>query len=218
MANRLDDLLNGPHLRLPRMLDAVSDWWSGRRPRVRMMTGLLLVVAVLVGLDARVRAIDARWGGTPQPALVAVSDLAVGDAPQAVRRVRLPPAALPAGAIAEVADTARLALAAPAGTVLTRRHLDARGPAAGLAAGMRAVPIPTQAGWGVVAGAWVDVWVLGDGDAPARLVARARPVVQVRDEAAGLTSLVGLSGTEVQAVTGGLATGGVLLTHAPAPR
>lgn len=217
MSRRIDDLLHGPHLRLPRLLDAVSDWWSGRRPRVRMVTGLLLVVAVLVGLDARVRAIDARWGGAPQPALVAASDLAVGDAPRAVRRVRLPPAALPAGAVAEVADTARLALAAPAGTVLTRRHLDARGPAAGLATGMRAVPIPTQAGWGVVAGAWVDVWVLGDGDAPARLVARARPVLQVRDEAAGLTSLVGLSGSEVQAVTGGLATGGILLTHAPAP-
>lgn len=217
MARRLDDLLHGPHLRLPRALDALSDWWSGLRPRVRMVAGLLAVVGVTLALDARVRDIDARWGGAPVTAVVAAQDLAVGDA-ATTQRVRLPPAALPPGALTAVPDSAILALAAPRGTVLTSRHVDPRGPAAGLAAGMRVIPIPTEAGWGVVAGAWVDVWVLGDGEQPARLVARARPVVQVRDDASGLTSLVGLSGSEVQAVTSGLAVGKVLLAHAPAPR
>ena len=217
MSQRLDALLNGPHLRLPRILDSVSEWWSRRRPRVRTAAVLLLLLGVLLGLDARVRAVDARWGGEPVVALVAAGDLAVGDAVTGVRRVRLPPVAVPDDAVTEVADTAILALAAPAGTVLTRRHLDPRGPAAGLASGMRAVPVPTEPGWGIVAGGWVDVWVLGDGETPARQVARARPVLQVRDDAAGLTSLVGLSGSEVQAVTSGLALGGVLLAHAPAP-
>ena len=217
MARRLDDLLHGPHLRLPRVLDALSDWWAGRRPRVRMVIGVLLILAVALGLDARVRAIDQRWGGAPRVVLVAAEELAVGD-PAVVRRVKLPPAALPPDPVTVLPEQATLALAAPAGTILTGRHLDPRGPAAGLAAGMRAVPVPTEAGWGLVAGAWVDVWVLGEADVPARLVARARPVLQVREDSAGLTSLVGLSGNEVQAVTTGLALGRVLLTHAPPPR
>lgn len=217
MAPRLDDLLRGPHLRLPRVIDALSEWWSGRRPRMRMAIGALLILVVALGLDARVRAIDDRWGGAPRAVLVAAEELAVGD-PAVVRRVRLPPAALPPDPVTALPADATVALAAPAGTILTRRHLDARGPAAGLAPGMRAVPVPTESGWGLVAGAWVDVWVLGEGDAPARLVARGRPVLQVREDAAGLTSLVGLSGNEVQAVTTGLAVGRVLLAHAPPPR
>jgi hypothetical protein len=218
MSRRLDDLLHGPHLRLPRVGDAVSEWWARRRPRSRMLIGVLLALGLLLGLDARVRAIDGRWGGPPQVALVATSDLAVGEGAVAVRRMRLPPVALPPDAVTELPASATLALAAPRGTVLTRHHVDPRGPATGLSAGMRAVPLPTEAGWGIVAGGWVDVWVLGDAEAPARLVARARPVLQVRDDPAGLTSLVGLSGPEVEAVTTGLATGRVLLAHAPAPR
>lgn len=177
-----------------------------------------MVLAVLLGLDARVRAIDARWGGSPRVALLAGQDLAVGDAVGEVREILLPPVAVPDDALTDVAASATLTLAAPAGTVLTRRHLDPRGPAAGLASGMRAVPVPTEPGWGIVAGGWVDVWVLGEGETAARQVARGRPVLQVRDDAAGLTSLVGLAGSEIQAVTAGLAVGRVLLAHAPAPR
>lgn len=216
--SRLDDLLRGPHLRLPHPLDAASDWWSARRPRVRMMIGALVLLALVLALDARVRVVDDRWGGEPVTVVVTTDDLAAGDLPDAVRTRRLPPAAVPPRALHTVDPELPLALAAPAGTILTAAHIDARGPAAGLAAGMRAVPVPTEPGWGVAAGGWVDVWVLGDGQAPARLVARGRPVLQVRDDTAGLTSLVGLSGSEVQAVTSGLAVGRVLLAHAPPRR
>jgi hypothetical protein len=215
MARRLDALLHGPHLRLPRPLDAASEWWSGRPPRLRMLAGALIVVTVLVGLDARTRAIDARWGGPAQPVLVATADLSVGDEAQ-TRLRRLPPAAIPPGAVDDVEPGAALALALPEGAVLTAAHLDQRGAAAGLPAGMRAVPIPTESGWGIVEGGWVDVWTLGTGAEPSELVAARRPVLDVRDDASGLTSLVGLAEDEVGDVTSGLALGRVLLTHAPA--
>lgn len=217
MARRFEALLRGPHVRLPRPLDACSDWWSGRPPRVRMLTGALLVVAALLALDARGRAVDARWGGAPRPVLVAARPLAVGDPVSDLRTERLPPAAVPRGAVDGVRGNAVLALALPEGAVLTRGHLDERGPAAGLPDGMRAVPVPSERGWGLVEGGWVDVWTLGTGDEPSHLVAQRRPVLDVRDDTTGLTSLIGLAEDEVGAVTSGLALGTVLLTHAPAP-
>ena len=217
MTRRLDQLLRGPHVRLPRALDALSEWWSARAPRVRMLLGALLVVGTLLGLDARTRAVDARWGGEPRTVLVATDDLHVGDSLKNVRPARMPPSVVPPDAVAEVGRDAVLALALPRGAVVTRMHVDPRGAAAGLDDGMRAVPIPTEPGWGVVEGGWVDVWTLGSGDEPAELVARSRPVVHVRDDPAGLTSLVGLADREVAAVTSGLALGRVLLAHAPPP-
>ncbi len=217
MARRLDDFLSGPHLKLPRPLDALSDWWAGRRPRVRMVVVALFVVATMLGMDARSRAVDARWGGEPRRVLVATAALDVGDPLTQVRVAALPPEAVPPDAVAGVRDEAVLALALPRGAVVTRAHIDPRGPAVGLDAGMRAVPIPTEPGWGVVAGGWVDVWTLGTGDTPSKLVARGRPVVEVREDSSGLTSLVGLDEDEVEAVTSGLALGRVLLAHAPAP-
>ena len=214
---RLDSLLHGPHLRLPRLLDACSEWWSGRPPRMRMVTGALLVVAALLALDARGRAVDARWGGAPRTVLVATDGMSVGDRLTAVRLARLPPAAVPPGAVDGVDGEPVVALALPAGAVVTAAHLDVRGPAAGLPTGMRAVPVPTEAGWGVVDGGWVDVWTLGSGDAPSELVARQRPVLDVRTDTGGLTSLVGLREDEVGPVTSGLALGKVLLAHAPPP-
>jgi hypothetical protein len=124
---------------------------------------------------------------------------------------------VPAEAVTEVPEDAVLSLPLPRGAVLTRSHLDPRGPAAGLPDGMRAVPVPTEPGWDVQQGGWVDVWTLGTGDRPARLVASSRPVLQVREDPSGLTTLVGLAGDEVEAVTTGLALGRVLLAHAPPP-
>lgn len=184
---------------------------------MRMVTAALLVVGALLGLDARGRAVDARWGGEPRSVLVATERLSVGDPLTAVRRVRLPPVAVPAGAVDDVEGEPALALALPAGAVVTSAHLDVRGPAAGLPDGMRAVPVPTEEGWGVVDGGWVDVWTLGSGDEPSQLVARQRPVLDVRTDTNGLTSLVGLREDEVGPVTSGLALGRVLLAHAPPP-
>lgn len=217
MARRLDSFLRGPHLRLPRPLDACSEWWSGKPPRVRMLLAALAVVAAGAVLDARVRAVDDRWGGVPQTVLVATRDLSVGDPVDAVRAVRLPPHAVPPEALSTVGSGAVLALALPEGSVLTSRHVNARGPAAGLDTGLRAVPVPAEEGWGVVEGGWVDVWTLGSGEQPSRLVARARPVLDVREDASGMTALVGLADREVSAVTTGLALGRVLLAHAPPP-
>lgn len=217
MRRRIDTLLRGPHLALPRPLDAISDAWSGLAPRLRMVAGALLVVAVVLGLDARSRAVDGRWGGTPRSVLVASADLQVGDPLTAVTAAELPPAVVPPGAVDSVEEGAVLSLALPKGAVVTRAHVDRRGAAVGLDDGMRAVPIPTEPGWGVVEGGFVDVWTLGTGDAASELVASGRPVVDVVQDAAGLTSLVGLAQDEVAAVTSGLALGRVLLAHAPGP-
>jgi hypothetical protein len=217
MAGRLDRALRGPHLRLVRPLDAASEWWSRRPPRIRMVLAALIVVAGLLAVDSYVGSADARWGGPPQRVAIALRDLAVGDDLDDVRFQRLPPDVVPAEAITEIPQGAVLALALPRGAVLTSAHLDPRGPAAGLADGMRAVPVPTEPGWDVQQGGWVDVWTLGTGDRPARLVAASRPVLQVREDPSGLTTLVGLTGDEVEAVTTGLALGRVLLAHAPPP-
>ena len=215
MKRKLDRLLHGPHIRLPRPLDAVSEWWSGRAPRMRMVAGALVVVAVVLSLDARARTIDERWGGVPQSVLVATTDLEVGDPVTDVREVRMPPVVVPPGAVEDVASDAVLAYALPSGSILTEKHIDPRGPAVGLPEGVRAVPIPTEPGWGVMEGGWVDVWTLGTGDEPSELVAQGRPVVDVITDSAGLTSLVGLAEDEVEAVTRGLALGRVLLAHSP---
>ena len=217
MRRRLDDLLRGPHLTLPRALDTISDRWSGLAPRMRTMAGGLLVLLVLFGFDARSRAVDDRWGGRPRSVVVATADLQVGDALDDVTTAQLPPAVVPPDALAAVDETAVLSLALPRGAVVTRAHVDRRGAAVGLEQDMRAVPIPTEPGWGVVEGGWVDVWTLGTGDEASALVASGRPVVDVVRDAAGLTSLVGLAEDEVAAVTSGLALGRVLLAHAPGP-
>jgi hypothetical protein len=99
--------------------------------------------------------------------------------------------------------------------VLTAAHLDARGPAAGLSPGSRAVPVPVETSWGVVSGGRVDVWVLGAEGEAARRVARGVPVLDVADDGSTRTALVGLAEDEVGPATQGLAAGGVLLIHAP---
>ena len=209
--------MRGPHLRLPRPLDAVAEKWAGLTPRVRTVVAALVVVLALLGLDARTRAVDDRWGGAPRTVVVASTDLQVGDGLDRTRRVELPPIAVPPGALGTVDPNAVLALALPQGAVVTQSHVDRRGAAVGLDEGMRAVPIPTEPGWGVVAGGWVDVWTLGTGGEASALVAEGRPVVDVVSDTSGLTSLVGLAEDEVGAVTSGLALGRVLLAHAPGP-
>jgi hypothetical protein len=215
-------LMGGPPLRAPVPLDLLAERWWRLQPRVRLVLVAVLLAAVAGWSEHRVGAAEARWGGPPQPALVATTDLPVGTVVGAgldlggsrlLRRVRFPPTALPPAAVTAVPLDGVLALALPRGAVLTRTHLDPRGPAAGLEPSLRAVPVPIDRGWGLVAGGWVDVWVLGAGDAPAAMVAASRPVLEV-DDGAG-TALVGLHTDEVGPATEGLALGRILLTHAP---
>lgn len=216
---RLRRALHGPYPTLPSPLDAASDRWSALRPRVRLLAAAVAVTALAGAVGARVQAAEHRWGGAPVQALVATEHLPVGAEVAAVRRVALPPAVVPAAALTRTPPPGTvLALALPEGAVLTAAHLDPRGPAAGLDANLRAVPVAVEEGWVVTAGGWVDVWVLAAGDEPATLVARSRPVLEVRTEGASTTALVGLDGRdEVGAATEGLALGRLLLAHAPAP-
>ena len=213
-----DRVLSGPYPTLPRPVDWCSERWSALPPRGRVTLTLAFLVALGFGVDARVTSAATQWGGQPRTALIATTDLPVGAEATGLREVHLPPAAVPPRAVGKVPPGSRLAMALPEGAVLTSSHLDARGPAAGLEWGLRAVPIAAQEGWGIVAGGWVDVWVLGDGmGATSELVASSRPVVEVHADTAGTTALVGLSAGEVAATTQALSIGGVLLTHAPPP-
>lgn len=206
---------DGPYPRLPRPLDTLSDRWVGLRPRARALVGVLVVVSLALSVSARIERAERRWGGAPVRVLVAVEDLPAGTAEPALTSLELPPAAVPPQPLTRFPDDATLALAAPEGTVLTQAHLDPRGPAAGLSAGLRAVPIPVEPGWGVTAGGRVDVWVLGAEAEPAQQVASSALVVEVSDDGTSATALVGLAEDEVGPTTAGLALGRVLLTHAP---
>ncbi len=209
--------LRGPLPILPRPLDAVNERWATLSSRTRLLAAVA-ALALAVGLaEARVQIAEARWGGTPVDVLVATSDLGPG-ADLAVRGVTFPPGATPPGAVTTAPAGATLALALPEGAVLTEAHLDPAGPAAGLGDDVRVVPFPVESGWGVTAGGWVDVWVLGLDDVPATEVARARPVLKLTaDDAGRATALVGLDVEEVGPATAGIAAGRVLLAHAPAP-
>ncbi len=196
-------------------MDALSDRWASLRPRARVLVSLAGVLALTLTLAARVARAELRWGGEPVEVLVAAEDLPVGATRLAVRTVAFPPAAVPPQAVDELPAGAALALALPRGAVLTRAHLDPRGPGAGLAPGSRAVPVAVEQSWGVTAGGRVDVWVLAAGPQPATLVARSAVVLSVSGDGDAATALLGLAEDDVGPTTEGLALGRVLLTHAP---
>jgi len=205
--------LQGPPVALPAALDRCSEQWRRLPPRGRMAVGVLAFAVVLVGCELRIAQARDRWDGPPRRALIAVQDSAVGQPPQ-VRAVRLPPAMVPPDAPQQVGDDARLAFALPRGAVLTRGHLSARGPAAGLPSDLRVVPIPADPGWDIRAGGWVDVWALASSGQSTQ-IARRRPVVAMTADDDEPSALVGLAPGEVAAAVRGLADGQILLTHAP---
>lgn len=205
--------LQGPPVALPRVLDRCSEQWWARSPRTRGALVLLAVLALVTATELRVALVRGQWGGPPRQALVATTDVSVGQVPR-VRAVRLPPALVPANAPQHVADGARLAFALPEGAVLTRAHLSARGPAAGLSQDLRVVPVPVDPGWDVRAGGWVDVWALSPSAGSTR-IAEHRPVLAVLSEDDPPSALVGLGTSEVAAAMRGFSDGEVLLTHAP---
>lgn len=215
LGRRADARLDRPYPRLPGPLDAVSERWARLRPRVRMLFAVIAVLALAAAIQARVQRAEQRWGGPAVPVLVAQRDLPVGASDLDLRRIRLPTAAVPPGAVERLPPEAVLSHALPEGSVLTSAHLDPRGPAVGLAEGLRAVPIPVDEGWRIDEGGLVDVWVLGAGAEPAAQVAGGRPVLEVSGQDAGATALVGLTEEEVGPTSEGLALGRVLLTHVP---
>jgi hypothetical protein len=214
----LRKLLNGRPLMLPSPVDAVSEWWAKVPSRPRALLMLLIVLTAIASMQHRIALVQARWGGTPVTVLRSVEDLPAGTPAARLQPVALPPAALPPHAVRHPPDGAVLSLPLPAGSVLTQTHLDPRGPAANLPGDMRVVPVPIEAGWQVEPGGWVDVWVLGAGQAPSRLVARSCAVLEVRRDEGMRAALIALRDDEVGPVTEGLALGKVLLAHAPLPR
>lgn len=214
----LRNIIKGPALPLPASIDLMCERWARLPPRLRALC--LALLALLLGLVVarHVASVEARWGGAPVTVLRSTRDMPVGSAVRGLDPVALPAAAVPARAVRQVPPGAVLSMALPAGSVLTGTHLDPNGPASGLGPEARAVPIPVEGGWRVEPGGWVDVWVLGAGEEPSRLVARSRAVLQVRDDQGKATVLVALHSNEVAGVASGLALGTVLLTHAPPPK
>lgn len=214
---RLRRLRRGRPVALPRFLDGASERWAALSPRRRRLV-VCAAIGLLVGAgEARVHLAQQQWGGEPVDVLVADGEQVPGETPS-TSRASVPPALVPPGAVDAVDDAAALALPLVDGAVLTEAHLDARGPGAGLGDDLRAVPIEVDEGWGVAAGGWVDVWVLGAGDVPAEQVAEGRPVLAIDvDDAGRATALVGLGDDEVAPTTHGIANGRVLLAHAPPP-
>ena len=164
---------------LPPTLDRCAEWWAARTPRTRMaivVAGVLLLLAVAGAGAAR-----SPWGAG-RTVLVAGRDLAPGATLRAadVHTERWPAAILPPDALTAVPaeDDALLALGAPAGTVLTERHLAADGLAAHLGADRAAVPVPRSEGLPVRAGQLVDL-VAGDGQGRGQVLARDARVLRV---------------------------------------
>ena len=206
-------LLHGPPLVLPSAFDALCRRWARFPPRIRFLLVLVLAGAVLLLAYLHARQAESRWGGPPITVWVAARDLGVGEVPD-LRRVRLPPGAVPAAPATAAGIRTPLTIALPEGAVLTKRHVSSSGPAVGLPRGSRLVPVPVDEGWGVTAGGQVDVWIK-DGDGSV-LVAQQRPVIEVRsDDAGDVTALVSIAEEDVTALTGGLSDGSVLLSHAP---
>jgi hypothetical protein len=224
-------LLHAVHPALPRPLDLAAERWARLPPRLRILAGITALLMLVGATEARVHSAERRWGGEPVTVWVASADAGVGEPPGRLEPVRMPPAIVPPHAVTRPPRDVVLSLPLLAGAVLTDTHLTPAGPAAGLGPKLRALPIAVEENWGVVAGGWVDIWVLGpsraaeslgaeadgSGPPPRQAVARSRPVLEVRDDGLSSTALVGLDLDEVEAVTTALADRGLLLTHAPPP-
>jgi len=171
--------LNGPPVRLPWVVDRISEGWWHLAPRTRSAVSGLGVLVVLGMVLLR---IVLSPYGAPVTVLVATRDLAVGavPGPADVMTARWPRTLLPPAPVVErsALDGARLTMGVAAGTALTLAHLRDDGPLAGLGPGAAAVPVPDGLLRGARAGARLDlVGVAGDGSG--RTIAREVRVLAV---------------------------------------
>jgi Flp pilus assembly protein CpaB len=169
-----------------------------RRPRLRwavVAAGAAVVGLLVSGAVSRAERARAAWGRT-QTVLVATRDLAAGHElePGDTDARTVPVAAAPEGAVASVDPGRAVRMPVLAGEVLVRRRLagaGATGVAALLPHGSRAVAIPIEPGTAppLRVGQRVDVVAVAagpDGSVPGFVLARAAPVVDVREEAASV--------------------------------
>ncbi len=140
---------------LPAMLDHLSERWWRLSPRLRMvvLVALGVVVLALVGRGAT----TSPWG-PPRQVLVLQADLPAGApvGPDDVELAEWPTGLVPADALADLPDDARVRGPAAADAVLTGRHL-VSGLAGLLQAGEAAVSVPLDGLPAVAADDVVDV-------------------------------------------------------------
>jgi Flp pilus assembly protein CpaB len=166
-----------------------------RRPRLRSalaVAGAVVLGLVVSGVVSRAERTRTAWGRT-QTVLVATHDLAAGHElePGDTEARTVPVAAATPGAVASAAPGRLVRMPVLAGEVLLRRRLagtGATGVAALLPHGTRAVAIPIEPGTAppLRVGQRVDVVAVAagsDGAVPAFVLARAAPVVDVREQA-----------------------------------
>lgn len=165
-------MLDGPSPRWPELVEAAAERWFSLRPRLRLVVGLAVVVAVLLAAG-RVGA-RSPWG-SDMPVLVAARELpaghtlAAGDLVPSVRPERaVPSSPLDVGArwIGSVA-TGRL----PAGAVVVAGHLASGGLPALVESGRVAVAVPAALLPPLDPGRRVDL-IGGDGQLGGQHVAR----------------------------------------------
>ena len=215
--DQLGGAVSGSYPPLPAPLDRCSDWWSARRPRVRLALALLALSVLVTVTGLRVAAVERRWGGPPQRVLVAAELIPVGAVQLPVEVRRLPPGVVPDDALAQLPPDAVVAMALPRGAVVTRAHLDRQGPGSALPADQRAVPVPVDEGWAVEPGGFADVWRAADHDGAPQLLVEAAPVLGVHEGDLQTVALIGIPERGVAEVAAVAGTGEVLLTHSPAP-
>ena len=165
---------------LPRSLDDAAEWWARRTPRTRL--ALAAMAALILLAMAGAGAARSPWGEA-RTVLVAGRDLAPGTvlAPGDVRAADWPARLVPDDALTELPAgdaTGVLVVGAPAGTLLTARHLGRAGLAAGLPASRAAVPVTVPDGVTLAAGQRVDL-LAGDRDGTGRLLAADARVLRV---------------------------------------
>lgn len=150
----------GAPITLPAPFDGISERWWRLSPRLR--AGLVVALVVLLLALAGRGAARSPWGA-PTPVLVTTSDLAPGQAVGVgvVGGADWPAQLVPDDALTDLGQLpadARVRGAAPAGTVLTERHL-ATGVAGLVDADEAAVPVPRDGQPPLRAGQVVDAIV-----------------------------------------------------------